>query len=114
MPSNRIAFTIVEALVATTIVGIASAALAVSLAASSHLRSRAAARIAAAQIAAQRTGFLSARACAAPDTDGVTAAARGTEVWRARRSAGGWTYSDSITVAPAFTLHTAGTVACRP
>ena len=59
------AFTIVEALVATAVVGIASAAFAVSLAANSLIRARAGARVAAAQFMAARVALLAVRSCAA-------------------------------------------------
>lgn len=114
MTTNPSAFTIVEALVATTILGIASAALVASLAANSHLRSRASAKTTAAQLSAERIGFLAARACTAPDSAGATGGAAASELWTARRSAGGWKYTDSIAVAPAFTFQIDGTVACRP
>ena len=114
MHTTRNAFTIVEALVATTIIGIASAALAISLAANSRLRGRAAARIVAARVATERLGFLSARPCAAADTAGTASSAGTSEAWTARRTAGGWTYTDSIAIPPTFHFRSEGAVPCRP
>ena len=110
--SSRSAFTIVEALVATAIVGLTSAAFALSLAANASLRTRASARTAAAQIVAERLASLAARNCVAADTNGLTVANGAAESWRARRIGAAWSYTDSITASPTFTFRAAGLVSC--
>ena len=98
---------------ATAVVGIASAAFAVSLAANSLIRARAGARLAAAQLVAARVALLAVRSCAAGDTSGVAAGATATESWTAHRSGAGWSYIDSIVVPPTFGVRASGVVACR-
>ena len=112
--SNRNAFTIVEALVALVVVGIAGTAWAASLAANGALRSRASARVVAGRLVAARIAALAARSCAAADTGGVASAGTATEAWSAQRDGGRWSYSDSISVAPTLAVRVGGAVACRP
>ena len=112
--SSHSAFTIVEALVATAIVGLASAAFAVALAANGSLRAQASARVVAAQIVAARLASLAARRCAAPDTGGIARADRATESWRARRIGAAWSYTNSITTSTLFVFRATGMVSCRP
>jgi len=109
----RSAFTIVEALVAATIVGLASAALALSLAASGTLRQRASARTGAAELTVGRVATLGARGCSAADTSGTTASHTLTERWGAQRAGAAWIYADTIAGAPIATVHLFGAVACR-
>ena len=99
---------------ATVIVGLASAAFALSLAANGSLRAQASARATAAQIVAARLASLAVRACAAPDTGGVALVGTAAESWRARRSGATWLYTDSITVPPTFTFGATGIVSCLP
>ena len=99
---------------ATVIVGLASAAFALSLAANGSLRARASARVMAAQVVAARLASLAVRACAAPDTGGITLVGTAAESWRARRRGATWFYTDSITASPAFTFAATGLVSCLP
>jgi len=111
---SRFAFTIVEALVALAVVGIASAALAVSLAASGSLRRRATARLATGQALGARLAMLAARPCTAADTNGVVTAGGITEWWTARRVGAGWAFTDSIGSSTAMETRTSGAVSCAP
>lgn len=112
--SPRAAFTLVEALVATAIVGLASAAFALSLAANASLRAQASAHANAAELMAARLASLANRACVAPDTAGTATANGATESWRARRIGAAWSYTDSITASPTLTVRGTGLVSCLP
>jgi len=112
-PVPRAGFTVVEALVATAIVGIAAAALAASLTATGAVRARATARNRAAAIARGQVAELSGRACAAPDTAGVIAVAGATGTWEARRAGAGWTFSDSVRSGRDDVVRFDGSVTCR-
>lgn len=112
-PVPRAGFTIVEALVATAIVGIAATALAASLTATGAMRARAAARNLVAAIARAQVAELSGRACAAPDTGGVISVGGAVGTWAAQRAGAGWAFSDSVRAGRADVVLFAGSVACR-
>jgi type II secretory pathway pseudopilin PulG len=112
--TTRPAFTVVEALVATTVIGVASAALAAALTATGTLRARAAVRVAAATLPRARIAALAARSCAAPDTAGGIAVSGLTGTWVARRTGAAWTFSDSVHAGPADVFRFDGSVSCRP
>lgn len=107
--TNRSAFTLVEALVATAVIGVAGATLAAVLGGTAVMRARALADARAAQLFRERIGTLAVRACNAADTQ----ASSPPERWHARRVAGAWVYADTITVAPApRVVSLQGSVSC--
>lgn len=92
---RRAAFSLVELIVALTLVGVAAAGLAVALAGDRHLRDLAAAHAQAASRARERIEWLAARPCGA-DTMVTSAEAWGTEAWRATVLSGAWHSTDSL------------------
>ena len=113
-PTTRPAFTVVEALVATAVIGVASAALAAAFTATGSLRARAAIRVAAATLPRARIASLAARSCAAPDTAGGIAVSGLRGTWVARRTGAAWTFSDSARASTADAFRFDGSVSCRP
>lgn len=122
MPRNRCkdrngappAFTLVEALVAIVLVGMAGAALAASFTTGSALRGRATVLTSAAGIAHSRIAALASRSCAAADTSGTTVARGASGSWTARRDGAGWAWSDSLRAGQAVPIRLEGTVTCTP
>lgn len=109
--TNRTAFTLVEALVATAVIGVAGATLAAVLGGTAVMRARADADARAAQLFRERIGSLAVRACTAADTQLLSPV----EQWRARRVAASWLYSDTVHVTPApRVVSMRGAVACAP
>lgn len=108
-------FTIVEALVATMILGVAGATLVASLAVMRALRTRGQAETAIARSVADHTALLAHRGCAAGDTAGISRTADAVENrWVATRAAEGWRWADSVFTPGARQAATlAGSVACR-
>jgi type II secretory pathway pseudopilin PulG len=114
MPHRRAAFTIVEALVAIAMMGIAGAFLAAAYTVTTAARRSAVLDARSADAVHLRIAFLSRRPCAAPDTSATVLNGRVMEAWRARRSGSGWNFVDSVAMpgAPPRASVT-GTVPCR-
>lgn len=91
----RLAFTLVEVLVALMLLGAAAGALVTALVGDHRLRERAAANTFAASVARARLEMLAASPCSG-DVSGVTTSVRGTEHWWARASRPLWRLTDSI------------------
>ena len=108
-------FTIVEALVATMMFGVAGATLVASLAVMRALRTRGLAETAVARSAADHTALLAQRGCGAGDTAGTSRMAEAAENrWVATRTAEGWQWADSVITPGARQVATlAGSVRCR-
>lgn len=112
MPTRRNAFSLVEVLVALTLVSVAAAGLAVVLSGDRRLRDFAAAHDEVARRARERLEWLAIRPCLA-DTGGVSAGRWGSEQWRATVAANRWTLVDSVLplrVTRAIGIH--ATIAC--
>ncbi len=114
LPYGREAFTVVESLVAIAVVGIAGAALAVSLTAGGVLRRRASVSVAASAVVAGRIALLAARPCAASDTGGTTSAGEASDAWTARRRGTVWVWADSIESVLLAPILLEGAVTCAP
>lgn len=122
MPRNRWnnrngpppAFTLVEALVAIVLVGMAGAALAASFTTGSALRGRATVLTSAAEIAHSQIAALASRSCAAADTSGTTVAPGASGSWTASRAGAGWAWSDSLRAGQAVPIRLEGAVTCTP
>ena len=110
---TRSGFTIVEALVATMIMGVAGGMLAAAFTVTTAARRRATLDRHTAVQVHERIALLSRRPCSAADTSGSGTLGAATHWWRATRIANGWAFTDSVTVpgAPARSA-IAGTVAC--
>lgn len=91
----RRAFTIVELLVALTLMGVAAAGLTASLAGERRLRALAAAHDFAAARVRERLEVLASLPCAA-EASGSELSARGAERWHAWASQSAWQLTDSI------------------
>lgn len=95
-------FSIVEALVATMLVGVASALLASALTVRTVARRDAARDATAAAALGDLLGLLAARPCVAADTsaESTRETAMGTALvrWHARRSGAGWAFAESVSV----------------
>jgi type II secretory pathway component PulJ len=109
----RRGFTVVEALVATMIMGVAGGMLAAAFTVTTAARRRAALDTQTSIQVQERIAFLSRRPCSAADTSGSGTAGAATHWWRATRVADGWTFTDSLAIpgAPPRPA-SAGTVAC--
>jgi len=92
-------FTVVEAIIAIALLGVAAASLASAMAASATLRARAEARFGAAAGTADRVAQLGRRPCAAADTAGSDRRRRTTERWAAARVQQGWAAAETVFVA---------------
>lgn len=95
MLSTRSAFSLVEVLVALTLVSVAAAGLAVVLSGDRRLRDLAAAHDEVARRARERLELLALRPCLA-DTSGAANGRWGTEQWRASIVGNQWTLVDSV------------------
>jgi type II secretory pathway pseudopilin PulG len=98
MRRTRSGLTIVEALIATALMGVAGSMLAASFTVAGTARRNAARDARAAQALRERIAVLSRRPCAAPDTAGVDASGGATVFWTAHRAESAWRYSDSVIV----------------
>ena len=114
-------FSIVEALVATMLVGVASTILASALTVRTAARREGALDAAAARALADLLRALAARPCWAADTSAEltreTSAGTALVRWQARRSGSGWAFAESVSVragtAPGSTgVETEGRIAC--
>jgi len=92
---GRAAFSLVELLVALTLVGVSAAGLAVALAGDRRVRDLAAAHAAAAALARGHLEALATRTCGA-DTLEARAWTWGTESWHATAVLGAWHLTDSL------------------
>ncbi len=108
---GRAAFSLVELLVALTLVGVSAAGLAVALAGDRRVRDLAAAHAASAARAREHLETLAARTCGA-DTAEVRSWTWGTEWWRATAAGGAWHLTDSLALRHAGTLLIEARVAC--
>ncbi len=114
-PPRARGFSVVEALAATTMLGVAGAMLAAGFGVIGAARARAGLRSGAAILAGERLSLLSRRPCEARDTSGEGRAGTAVSRWAAERTAGGWTFAET-TIAPRAgpPLVVEGEVACRP
>lgn len=111
---HRNGFTIVEALVATVMFGVAGATLVASLTVMRALRMRALAELAVAEAAANHAALLARRPCSAADTSGASLERAVQYRWSAARSPEGWRLVDSVATAGAReTAALTGYIACR-
>lgn len=94
-PRPRAAFSLVELLVALTILGIGFTGLALALAGDRRVRDLAAAHAYAADRARARLESLVARPCGA-DTAGASVESWGAESWRATAVGGAWRLTDTL------------------
>jgi type II secretory pathway pseudopilin PulG len=94
----RRGFTIVEALVATMIMGVAGGMLAAAFTVTTAARRRAALDVQSAVQAHERIALLSHRPCVAPDTSGSGSHGAALTWWRAARVPAGWSFSDSVSL----------------
>jgi type II secretory pathway pseudopilin PulG len=110
---NRRGFTIVEALVATMIMGVTGGMLAAAFTVTTAARRRAALDVQSAVQTYERIALLSHRRCSAPDTAGSGAHGAALIWWSATRVTGGWSFADSVALpgAPSRPVST-GVVAC--
>lgn len=115
-------FSIVEALVATMLVGVASALLASALTVRTVARRDAARDATAAAALGDLVGVLAARPCLAADTsaESTRETAMGTALvrWHARRAGAGWAFAESVSVRVGArngsdVVATEGRVSCR-
>jgi type II secretory pathway pseudopilin PulG len=97
MIRSRRALTLVEVVVALSVVGVAGAALVAALVADLRLRNLASSHDAAAHRARDRLGQLAIRACVR-DTSGSSLEAWGTEAWRATVEGRSWRLIDSASL----------------
>lgn len=95
------AFTVVEAIIAIALLGVAAASLASAMAASTALRARANARFSAAAGSADRVSQLARRPCAAADTGGAHQRSGITERWSATQTPDGWAVAETVFAARA-------------
>jgi hypothetical protein len=104
---------VVEALIAVAMLGIAGASLCAAFAATTAARRHAAADTRAADATLARIAWLSRRSCVAADTAGLDADPGGSVAWTARRNGAKWVFTDSVRVngVRAVTA-TGGFVAC--
>lgn len=110
---ERGAFSIVEALVATAMLGIAGSALVVALGVAGSIRARGAADSGAAAATADRIALLARRPCASADTSATERRGALTDRWAARHDAAGWAFAETVSAAGATTPGTAaGVVTC--
>ena len=96
--SSRSAFTVVEALVATMIMGVAGALLAAALTVTTAARRRASLDVRTAALVHERVAVLARRPCAAADTTGTAQVGNATAWWTARRVGSGWAFAESVRV----------------
>jgi type II secretory pathway pseudopilin PulG len=108
-------FTIVEALVATVMFGVAGATLVASLAVMRAVRVRGLAEFAVARAASDHRAMLAHRACSAADTSGVLTTVDAVEHrWSATRVPEGWRWVDSVfTPGARQSAALAGSIRCR-
>lgn len=112
---RRTGFSVVEAIVGTTMLGVAAAMLAAALGVLRSVRASADARSASAQAAGERVATLARRSCTAGDTAGVDRRGRAVTRWAATPAGAAWTYADSTSVpggGPAVVIE--GQVLCPP
>jgi type II secretory pathway component PulJ len=110
---TRRGFTVVEALVATMIMGVAGGLLAAAFIVTTAARRHAALDMQTAVQVRERIAHLSRRPCAAADTAGTAAHGNALIWWRASRVPEGWSFADSVALpgAPPRPAAT-GRVAC--
>jgi type II secretory pathway pseudopilin PulG len=110
----RTGFSIVEALVAIAMMGVAGGFLAAAFTVSTVARRRAELDSRTAALVHERVASLARRSCALADTSGSSSAGASREWWTARRAESGWIFSESVVVAgvpPRAAL--TGAVPCR-
>ncbi len=112
---HRTGFSVVEAIVATTMLGVAGAMLAGTFSVLHAMRAHAAARAASSVAVAERVAVLARRPCAAGDTAGADRLGRAVSRWGARGLGAAWAFADS-TAAPGGgpPVVTSGQVSCLP
>ncbi len=102
MTARTTGFSIVEALVATMLVGVASTLLASALTVRTVARRHSARDAAAARALGDLIATLAARPCTMADTSAVgtreTAAGTALIQWHAHRSAAGWAFAESVSI----------------
>lgn len=122
MIARQRGFSIVEALVAMILVGVASALLAAALTVRTVARRDAARDATAAAALIDLLGMLAARPCMAADTSAEatreTAMGSAQVRWHARRSGAGWAFAESVSVRAGAgngsnVIATEGRVPCR-
>jgi type II secretory pathway component PulJ len=94
---HRTGFSVVEAIVATTMLGVVGAMLAGTFSVVRAARARAEARGASALVVAERVATLARRPCTAADTAGGDRLGRAISRWAANRSGAAWAFADSTT-----------------
>lgn len=105
---------VVEALVAVSLLGLAGTSLAASFSVVARADTAARVALAAADAARERVALLSARSCGASDTGASMLAGAARTTWRANRVPEGWAWFDTTTIpARAHRVVLAGTVRCR-
>lgn len=108
-------FSVIEAIVATTMLGVAAAMLAATLGALRTFRATAEARAASALAVGERVATLARRPCASGDTAGSERLGRAITRWGATRSGAAWSYAESTAApggGPALVIE--GRVPCAP
>lgn len=111
--SSHAGFSVVEALVATAMLGIAGGLLAATLTVTTATRRRATLELRTARFMHERISDLSRRPCTAPDTSGASRDGPVLEWWTAQRAGGGWAIAESVSVAGlAPGAQARGTVLC--
>ena len=108
----RAGFSIVEALVATVMMGIAGGLLSAAFTVATAARRSALRDTDAALALRTRVALLARRPCSAGDTAGVEVHGPTTVAWSAHRTESGWSFTDTVSVAGAAPLRAAGTVPC--
>ena len=96
---SRLAFTLVEVIVALALMGVAAAGLVTALTGDHHLREMAAVRSFAAARARERLELLAALPCSG-DASGVTTSVWGVERWHSQLSLRTWHLTDSLVPPP--------------
>lgn len=107
----RRGFSIVEALVATALVGVASAALAAALTVRTALRRQAGRDAVAARVLHEVSATLARRPCTAVDTSAAQRVVGADVRWQARRVASAWEFLQSVEVGGAVIV-SEGRVPC--
>jgi type II secretory pathway pseudopilin PulG len=110
---RRTGFSIVEALIALALMGVAGGLLAATFTVAGAARRSAALQAQGAAVLRTRIALLSRRPCSAADTSGVDQVGGARDAWRAQRVDAGWEFTDSVAVPGAAPKTLTGRVRCR-
>jgi type II secretory pathway pseudopilin PulG len=118
LPAPKLAcqsgFSIVEALVALAMMGIAGGLLAATFTVTLAARRSAALDVHSAAVVRTRIAVLARRPCSAADTSGVDQLDGAVDTWSARRTESAWEFSDSLAIpGVAARAPLSGRVRCR-